>query len=62
MEQDKLDIILESLERIEARLRRLECHCKENENNFMREVGANVLGDYIYSLLDKNWINNRRNG
>lgn len=56
--EDKLDQILESLERIETRLKRLECRCKENENNFMREVGANVLGDYLYNILDKHWINN----
>ena len=53
---DKLDIILESLERIENRLRRLECRCNENEPNFVREVGANVLGDYIYTILDEYWI------
>jgi hypothetical protein len=58
--EEKLDIILESLERIENRLRRLECHCKDNEPNFMREVGANVLGDYIYTILDEHWIRRRK--
>lgn len=56
---DKLDIILESLERIEARLKKLECYCRENESNFMREVGANVLGDYLYDILDKRWFRNK---
>lgn len=55
---DKLDIILESLERIEARLKKLECFCQENKNNFMREVGANILGDYLYDILDKRWFRN----
>ena len=57
--QDKLDIILESLDRIEARLKKLECYCQENENNFMREVSANILGDYLYDILDKRWFRNR---
>ena len=57
-DNNKLDLILESLDRIESRLRRLECCCKENENNFMREVGANVLGDYLYDVLDKRWFRN----
>ena len=56
---DKLDVILESLERIEARLKKLECYCQENESNFMREVGANVLGDCLYNVLDKRWFRNR---
>ena len=55
-DNNKLDLILESLDRIESRLRQLECYCKENENNFMREVSANILGDYIYNILDNNWI------
>lgn len=58
-DDNKFQLILEKLTNIENRLKRLECHCKENENNFMREVGANVLGDYLYNILDENWI--RRN-
>lgn len=58
-ELDKLDLIIETLERMEDRLRRIECQCRDNEHNFIREVGANVLGDYIYATLDDNWI--RRN-
>jgi hypothetical protein len=54
--EDKLDIILESLNRIEKRLKKLECHCKDNEPNFIREVGANILGDYIFTVMDNNWI------
>ena len=54
--EDQLDIILQSLTRIEDRIRKIENHCKENESNFVREVGANVLGDYIYSVFDKAWI------
>ena len=56
---DKLDIILESLERIEARLKKLECFCQENKSNFIREVGANVLGDYLYDILNKQWFRNK---
>lgn len=54
--EDKLDIILESLNRIEKRLKKLECRCKDNEPNFIREVGANILGDYIFTVIDNNWI------
>lgn len=55
---NKLDLILEKLDSIEYRLKRLECHFKENENNFMREVGANILGDYLYNILGS--INKRK--
>lgn len=58
-EKDKLDLIIESLDRIERKLKCLESSCERGENNFIREVGANVLGDYIYTVLDENWI--RRN-
>ena len=54
--EEKLDTILQSLSRIEDRLKRLECYCKENEHNFIREVGANVLGEYIYSIIDDTLI------
>ena len=45
---DKLDLIFESLERIEARLKKLECYCKENENNL----------DIVKLALDKDFIAN----
>ena len=57
--EEKIELILESLERIENRLKKLECQCKDNENNFAREVGANILGDYIYTIIDNNWIGRR---
>lgn len=55
-EKDKFDLILESLSRIERKLQNLEESCERGENNFIREVGANILGDYIYAVLDENWI------
>ena len=54
--EDKFDLILEKLDSIEYRLKQLERHCEEDKNNFMREVGANILGDYLYSLLDESLI------
>ena len=53
---EKFELILESLNRIECRLKKLEQHSRENESNFIREVGANVLGDYIYNIFDEYWI------
>ena len=62
MSDDKLDIILQKLNIIEERLRKLEYCSNDNKPNFIREVGANVLGDYIFTVLDNNWIrkNNKR--
>ena len=57
--EEKLDLILEALSRIESKLKKIDCQCKENEHDFIREVGANMLGDYLFTVLDENWI--RRN-
>lgn len=57
--EEKLNLILEALSRIESKLQKIDCQCKENGHDFIREVGANMLGDYLFTILDENWI--RRN-